>query len=478
MADNKVRKGFLFYLLMLILLLVAVFFVLVVIMVFSPGLDIMGYKYFSNVSEKLITQISNTDGTLTRVDLSQPVDILINGNLTNVEIVRDSVVKEFTIKIENYQTGFAYADQNTDVSYSIKYEKPITASYYQLKIDIVNAEGFMYFNNNCYVQLLIPEDETVNAESLIDISLQSGNIALGTKSSLDESKSSVDINHVVLSTNEGNITLGKYFEPTITTLNINQSRGEFNALNSLTIKSGNSVNIIGNKTNFKFNDIVLENYDTESAILNLDINNGSFSSTKIYANTHLDAVSSKIDISNFKGKFDSNDLVNKMDKMDLNIGTIEGSISLPFANNCNINIDDAKQAKVFISSDSADINIKNLGNDSWIESSEGSINVSLLSQENTITIIGENTAIDVNCTQEMLTSLVVKNDVGKTNLNYYSTSKFTVYFYDLEGNLKKSNVKVEGYEDMLTNPLYVNGGNFESKIYSNSEITMNVIKEA
>ena len=78
----------------------------------------------------------------------------------------------------------------------------------------------------------------------------------------------------------------------------------------------------------------------------------------------------------------------------------------------------------------------------------------------------------------MLTSLVVKNDVGKTNLNYYSTSKFTVYFYDLEGNLKKSNVKVEGYEDMLTNPLYVNGGNFESKIYSNSEITMNVIKEA
>ena len=148
MADNKVRKGFLFYLLMLILLLVAVFFVLVVIMVFSPGLDIMGYKYFSNVSEKLITQISNTDGTLTRVDLSQPVDILINGNLTNVEIVRDSVVKEFTIKIENYQTGFAYADQNTDVSYSIKYEKPITASYYQLKIDIVNAEDFMYFNNN------------------------------------------------------------------------------------------------------------------------------------------------------------------------------------------------------------------------------------------------------------------------------------------------------------------------------------------
>ena len=46
MAKDKVKKGFAFYLMMLILILVAAFMVWVTIMMFSPGKDILGIKYY------------------------------------------------------------------------------------------------------------------------------------------------------------------------------------------------------------------------------------------------------------------------------------------------------------------------------------------------------------------------------------------------------------------------------------------------
>ncbi len=475
MAENKVRKGFLFYLLMLFLFVVAVFFVLVVIMIFNPGLNIMGYKYFSNVREYKVSEFDNGQ----RIDLSKPTNIIVEGNLTNFEIARDAVVSETTVVIENYQTGFATSSQQTDFSYDITYDID-SSSKYNLVIKTVNAEGFMYFNNNCNIKLLIPQDETVLNENSVTVKIEEGNISLGTKELLDESKSVLDINYLDLTTGKGNIVLGNFFEPNISKFVISQKEGNFTALKNITFKDGYDINIKGDGANFSFQNIEIQNSETSSSVFDLDIKEGSFSANNIKANMTLSAEKTKINIDGeFNGNLESNQLVNTMNEMNLTINKISGSMSLPFAENCDINIKDASNAKIFIASKNANVSVEKLSNDSFIKCDEGKINVAIENNKTTsIELVSEKGEISVDLPEKPLASLKILNTSGKTNLNYYPTSNFSVEFYNTKEELRKDKINVEGYENNFNNPLSINGGGVTLKIYSDSEITMKLIKGA
>ena len=169
MAGDKVRRGFLFYVMMLLLFVVAIFFILVVIMVFNPGMNLLGMKYFSNIRDYRVVEVMPSGQNVEYINLSNATDIVVEGNLINFEIMRDQNIEHTTVEIENYQTGFAESEQNSQFSYSVEYSLQEN-SRYLLDINVTNAEGFLYFNNNCYVRILLPKYETLNSTNTLTVS--------------------------------------------------------------------------------------------------------------------------------------------------------------------------------------------------------------------------------------------------------------------------------------------------------------------
>lgn len=467
MAGDKVRKGFLFYVLMLLLFVVAIFFILVVIMVFNPGMNLLGLKYFSQMRDYRVVEVMPDGQNVEYINLSNATDIVVDGNLINFEIMRDQNIEHTTIEIENYQTGFAQTGQNTQFSYSVEYSVQEN-SRALLSINVTNAEGFLYINNNCYVRILIPKDETINVNNSLSVSTDGGSIVLGGgQALLNEEDSYFNFSNVNLHTDSGTILFGQFLDTTFSQLSINNENGTFRSSKDIVLDNNAVLNISGKSGNFEFANIAENGY----ASINYNLASGSFSAANISCDIDLRTTNSIIDIQNLKGDLQANDLVNKMDGANLTIGQVTGVISLPFANNSNITISDASQAEIFINSNNSQINIDKLAAGSWLETKQGAINVSLADTSGNINLVSETANINIDGNVEMQNMLFVSSVSGSVTLNYSPQASFTVSFYDSQGQVR-SNIQAEGYEDIFTNPLFVNGGGAQNSISTDGAISL------
>ncbi len=467
MAGDKVRKGFLFYVLMLLLFVVAIFFILVVIMVFNPGMNLLGLKYFSQMRDYRVVEVMPDGQNVEYINLSNATDIVVDGNLINFEIMRDQNIEHTTIEIENYQTGFAQTGQNTQFSYSVEYSVQEN-SRALLSINVTNAEGFLYFNNNCYVRILIPKDETINVTNSLSVSTDGGSIVLGGgQALLNEEDSYFNFRNVNLHTDSGTILFGQFLDTTFSQLSINNENGTFRTSKDIVLDNNAVLNISGKSGNFEFANITENGY----AWINYNLASGNFSAANISCDIDLRTTNSIIDIQNLKGDLQANDLVNKMDGANLTIGQVTGVISLPFANNSNITISDASQAEIFINSNNSQINIDKLAAGSWLETKQGAINVSLADTSGNINLVSETANINIDGNIEMQNMLFVSSVSGSVTLNYSPQASFTVSFYDSQGQVR-NNIQAEGYEDIFTNPLFVNGGGAQNSISTDGAISL------
>lgn len=467
MAGDKVRKGFLFYVLMLLLFVVAIFFILVVIMVFNPGMNLLGLKYFSQMRDYRVVEVMPDGQNVEYINLSNATDIVVDGNLINFEIMRDQNIEHTTIEIENYQTGFAQTGQNTQFSYSVEYSVQEN-SRALLSINVTNAEGFLYFNNNCYVRILIPKDETINVNNSLSVSTDGGSIVLGGgQALLNEEDSYFNFSNVNLHTDSGTILFGQFLDTTFSQLSINNENGTFRTSKDIVLDNNAVLNISGESGNFEFANITENGY----AWINYNLASGNFSAANISCDIDLRTTNSIIDIQNLKGDLQANDLVNKMDGANLTIGQVTGVISLPFANNSNITISDASQAEIFINSNNSQINIDKLAAGSWLETKQGAINVSLADTSGNINLVSETANINIDGNVEMQNMLFVSSVSGSVTLNYSPQASFTVSFYDSQGQVR-NNIQAEGYEDIFTNPLFVNGGGAQNSISTDGAISL------
>lgn len=469
MADDKVRKGFLFYVLMLLLFVVAIFFILVVIMVFNPEISIFGMKYFSNTHNSRVVEVMPDGQSVEYINLSNATDIVVDGNLINFEIERDQNIEHTTVEIENYQTGFAKTEQSTQFSYSIEYTIQEN-SRYLLNIQVANAEGFLYFNNNCYVRILLPKDEILNSTNTLSVSTDDGSIILGGgQALLNEDDSFFNFRNVNLNTNSGDIILGQYLDTTFSKLAINNQNGYFRTEKDIVLDGNATLSIFGQNGNYDFANITKTS--SANALINFDLTSGSFSAKDIDCDINLKTVDSTINIEKLNGNLQSNDLVNKMNGVNLIITKTIGVISLPFANNSNITISDASQSEIFIKSNNAQIKIDKLSANSWIETKQGNINVSLADSSGNINLVSENANINIDGNLEMQNSLDVRSVTGNVNLNYSPKARFTISFANSQGEAR-GNVDAEGYENTFTNPLIINGGGMQNFIATDGDISL------
>lgn len=470
MAGDKVRRGFLFYVMMLLLFVVAIFFILVVIMVFNPGMNLLGMKYFSNIRDYRVVEVMPSGQNVEYINLSNATDIVVDGNLINFEILRDQNIEHTTVEIENYQTGFAESGQNSQFSYSVEYSLQEN-SRYLLDINVTNAEGFLYFNNNCYVRILLPKDETLNSTNTLTVSTEKGSIILGGgQALLDENDSYFNFRNVNLQTDSGNIRFGEYLETNFSQLSINNQSGSFRTAKDVVLEDNATLNITGQSGSFEFANITKAS-TTDNALINFNLSSGSFSAENVDCDINLKTTNSTVNIQNLSGNLQANDLVNKMDGANLTIGQVAGSISLPFANNSNITIDDASQAEIFINSNNAQIDIGKLAAGSWLETKQGSINVSLADTSGDINLVSESANINIDGNTQMQNSVNANSVSGSVVLNYNPQSSFTVEFYNSQGQARED-VEAEGYENTFSNPLVVNGGGVRNTISTNGNISL------
>lgn len=461
---DKVRKGFFFYVMMLLLFIIAIFLILVVIMIFNPGMNILGLKYFSAVQTQRIDSYVDGSGISHDFDLSSRTDIYISGNRIDFGIEVDQNVEKVTFEIENYQTGFATSDQSTTYDYSLSADEDLST----IEVNITNPEGFLYFNSHCYVRILVPEGATFNPLNTLNVSCGAGSINLGNAT---EEGVAMDIDNLSLATTTGSIQIGVNFDSTYTSLAINNENGSFHTYQQeMKFVNGGVLALSGNGS-FEFGDIVPTN-DSSSFSIQNNIERGSLSAGKVDADMALKTINATINIDTYSGNLESNNLVNETDGMNLTIGTAEGEISLPFANNSNITISNAENCDIFVNSNNAHINIGNLGSTSWIETESGSIDVSLSAQEGNIYLVSETAAINVTGNQNLNANLAVTSISGAVNFDYYQTSRFTVSFFNADGEARE-NVSVEGY-DTISNPMYINGGGATTKISTNGNINLRI----
>ena len=100
------------------------------------------------------------------------------------------------------------------------------------------------------------------------------------------------------------------------------------------------------------------------------------------------------------------------------------------------------------------------------------IDVSLTAQEGNIYLVSETAAINVTGNQNLNANLAVTSISGAVNFDYYQTSRFTVSFFNADGEARE-NVSVEGY-DTISNPMYINGGGATTKISTNGNINLRI----
>lgn len=465
---DKVRKGFFFYVMMLLLFIIAIFFILVVVMVFNPGMSILGLKYFSTATTKTVDTYSILD-TPFNFDFTERVDIYVSGDNINFEMECDQTIENPTILIENYQTGFAKSEQSTNFDCNIKYELGIFSAS-RLYINVTNPEGFLYFNSNCYVKILIPKDPATstakfNSENSVNVSCGTGSINLGT---ITEEQIRLDINNLNLSTTSGTIRFGKNLDNSYNSIIINNESGSVISYQDEMYFANNSVLSLSGNGQFEFNKLI-PNANASFSIQN-NIERGSLKANEINANMSLKTISGNFEIKTYTGNLESNSLVNETNGMNLTIDKASGAISLPFANNSNIKIADAENCNLFINSNNATIQIDKLGATSWVEAESGSIDVSLSSSSKNVNVISETATINATGVSNMNAVINLTSITGKINFNYYQTSTFTAEFYNSKGEARE-NVSVEGY-DTIENPLYVNGGGNKMTITTDGEISL------
>ena len=120
MADNKVKRGFFFYLLMFILLIVAFVGICMTIMLFNPGKDVLGFCYYKNNINQKITVTTDESETEIKIDEKNYSEINIDAGAANVILQNNTDYKENGIYMVNQSKGFAKSENKVEFSYSVE----------------------------------------------------------------------------------------------------------------------------------------------------------------------------------------------------------------------------------------------------------------------------------------------------------------------------------------------------------------------
>lgn len=474
MAKGGVKKGFATYLFILLLLIVAAFLVVIVVMLFSPFKNVLGFQYM--IYETDGEPIYRTSANET-ISYSEIEEININCGYANVVVERSQEVDRDAVKVENRCKGFANSSDNTNFSIDIYFSD---AGNSILNIDVTEPEGFLFFDREITISILVPAQSSYAlSNTAINITNTSGNIVIGNATALSNNPdvtgilSYIDVNSLNLRTDSGQISLNRYLNGTFNDMFIKSNTGRVvSYISDMTIS--NNFELHTSSGNVEFTNLTYTNARGKGIVL--DLNNGEFQANTLSGYVVLNMDSGYLDITNLQGSLNANDSVVQMNDATLTIDSVEGDISLPFANNSTINIGEmSTNSQIYVRGTDSRVQVQALRGKGFIETTSGDINIhsyaddlSIKTESGNMNIIYESPVInnEVNLTSQS----------GDINLSVLGSLAFALYAYDANGN-DSSNIDVQWQADVFSNPLVVNNGSKYINVTTNGIINVSLIED-
>lgn len=474
MAKGGVKKGFATYLFILLLIIVAAFLVVIVIMLFSPFKNVLGFQYMIYDIDGDPIYRTAADETITYSNIDE---ININCGYANVVVERSLEVDRDAVKVENRCKGFANSSDNTDFSVDIYFSNGDSSV---LNIDVTEPEGFLFFDKEITISILVPAQSSYSlSDTAINITSTSGNIIIGNATALSNNAddtgnlSHIDVNSLNLRTDSGQISLNRYLNETMNDVFIRSNTGRFISY----ISDMNITNSFELHTSSGFAEISNLTYSNASGRgIVLDLNNGEFQANTLSGYVVLNMDSGYLDVTNLQGSLNANDSVVQMNEATINIDSVEGDISLPFANDSTINVGDmSTNSQIYVRGTDSAVQVQALRGKAFIETTSG--DVSIHSYADDLTIKTESG--DINIVYESLAlnnELNLTSQSGDVNLRVLGDLAFALYAYDANGN-DSTNIDVQWQADVFSNPLVVNNGSKYINVTTNGFINVSLIEE-
>lgn len=471
MAKGKVKKGFGSYLFVLFLAIIATFLVLITVMLFSPFKNILGFKYFAFKESKIITEIDAKEEE--KFDFSTIDKININCNFAKVKVERAYNIDDYAFKFENNLSGFARSDQDTDFTYEINYTD---ASKNEIDVKVHEPEGFLYFNKNLTISVLISTKKTYSLDNTeININNTKGDVLIGNVTKTVNIEGQNDANYITIGslnvkTTSGDVTILPYTNSNIGKLFIKTNSGRITS--NINLNLAYSWALYSNKGRIEFKEVTLNQYTAK-----LDLNNSKFYAEKISANAELYMKDGYFDVDIYNGDLSSNDALDQLSVGEINIKEYEGNLSLPYANASKINIKEVKaDSEIYIHAKKGDINIGKLYADvAKIETTSGDVKIHSYGKDVDV----KTTSGKINVTfdsDEIANSLDLQSKTGTVNLKVKSSLGFNLNVVDTNDQTRKdSKINIEWLDEVPDMPYGVNGGGKDINIKTNAKINISLI---
>ena len=315
---GKVKKGFTTYLLILFLALIATFLIIITIMLFSPFKNILGFQYFTFKNDIFVFN-ADGDSEDKYFNFENIDNINIDCSFAKVNVERYYNIDNYAIRFENKMTGIARSEQNTDFNYEVYYSNQFET---ELTVKVHEPEGFLYFNKNITISVLIPTkmDYTLD-DTAINITNTSGSINIGNNTKVlsiegQDYRNYITIGELNIKTNSGKTTIYPYTNSEMNNLNIKTEDGAIEVKKDLNVLG--NFEIYSKEGDIEFKNVAVSN----SAVLNL--NDSKFYVPTLNGNVELTIKNGYFDVDNFYGSLLSNNAVEQMSKATLNIKYFSG----------------------------------------------------------------------------------------------------------------------------------------------------------
>ena len=474
MAGN-VKKGFGAYLLVLFFAIVATFLTIVVIMLFSPFKEVLGFKYF--VYDDVVSYDNvKSDKTESVLDFSTIEQINIDSDFASVSVYRSKDVDNISFQFINRSKGFARGDQNTDFNYDIDFSDDSTSI---LNVIVKEPAGFLYFSKSVEINLLVPVNSTYAFENTsININNRSGSIYIGNKEAFTspESASYINMKSLNIKTISGTLMLNQCIGSNLEDLFIKSQNGDINIVSNLVVN--NELQIFTGKNRIEMHNITLNNPD-KNIVLN--INDSQLYADTINGNVDLNTRSGYIKVTNLNGSLKSNDSLQQMDYAKIKIQKVEnGNISLPYANNSNVTIDEISsvatgdsfaKGEVYIHSTRGNVYVGKTNAKTWIETTSGNIYVDTTSSDLNLKTVSGNIEIKYH-SLDIANQLDIQTTSGKILMFVQSDLAFKLKVYDTSLSLRDpGEIYVESFASTeIDGELIVNNGSKLIRIVSDTKV--------
>lgn len=473
MAKGKVKKGFKNYLLVLFLAVIATFLIIVTIMLFSPFKNILGFQYFTYRFDQKETHA--TAETENEVFNFETLDVLnVNCDYANVKVERYYNLDTPAIRFENYMTGFARSDHDTEFTYEIYYED---STKKELNIDVHEPEGFLYFSKNLTISILIPTKISYTLENTeLNITNNSGNIYIGSNSKAinidgENYRNYITIGDLNIKTNKGKTLINSYVSENFDNVFIKTEKGKIESKINLNIAE--NLQVYSEKGEIELKNVVV----SSSAPITLNLKNSEFYTPYLKANIDLTIKEGYFDVDSLEGSLSSNNAVEQMSKATLNIKEFNGYLSFPYANESRINLGKVSaSSQIYIHATSGDIKIDEMnGNVAKLETTKGDISVATNGTDIDAKSTSGNIYIKFNNLSDG-SQIDIQSGSGDVNFEVAATKGLNLKVVNSKGEFRTDgNVKVSGLDAMPESEVFINGGGQKLVITSNGYVKVNLI---